>query len=125
MLPNYLCLFFARSFLVIIFFYFSFPVIVTLGYLYVKRHPLLWSQTLYGIYLGIRSVASGLCLLVVVPYMKNTLKFRDTTIVLMSLVASAVSEVFFGLSIETWMVFAGILCHVYPVLINGTIKAAS
>ena len=79
----------------------------SLSYLYTKKFPLSWSQTMYGINAGYTVGIKGLALLLINPLLKKRLGMRDTSIMIMSLVTNAFGEMLFGFSTHTWMVFIG------------------
>ena len=85
----------------------------SVGYLYLKKSPLGWSQSLYGYYSGYNRLIIGVASLVIVPVFKDILHLPDTTILLVGLLSSSFSELFLSFSTKTWMVFMGRTVEIY------------
>jgi hypothetical protein len=78
-----------------------------IGYLYLRRQPLSWTQTRYGYYVGVLAIVHGIALIAIMPLMKNVMHITDTGILIFSTLLQAVAEAFFGFCTKTWMVFLG------------------
>ena len=89
----YICLWFTASWLI--------------GYLYLRRQPLSWTQSLYGYYVGVLALVHGVALVAIMPLMKKVMKVTDTGILIFATILQAVAEAFFGFCTKTWMVFLG------------------
>lgn len=89
--------------------------IYTVGYLFLKKSPLGWSQSLYGYYTGYQKLMMGLSCILIVPVFKEILHLSDTSILLIGLLSSSLSEFFFSFCTKTWMVFMG-MCIVLPLV---------
>ena len=77
----------------------------TVSYLFLKRRPLSWSQTTYGIFVGIYKFITAAALLTLVPLMKNKFRMHDSLIIILAIISTSLGELFFGLSTKSWMVF--------------------
>ncbi|KAI0228387.1 Solute carrier family 46 member 3 [Lamellibrachia satsuma] len=85
--------------------YVSFQPILSLGYLYVKRYPLSWSQSLYGQFKGVCIAVTGICAIVLVPLLKKKFYATETMMLVASLVSMFLSIILYGVSVKTWMLF--------------------
>ena len=86
---------------------FAFAATWSLAYLFTKKQPLSWPQSLYGYYAGYSTGLRSLSLLLIGPLFKRRLGMRDTSIMILSLLTNAAGEAFMGFSHVTWMVFVG------------------
>ena len=80
---------------------------MTLGYLYVRKQPLSWSNTLYGIWASYTLFVGSLGVVTILPLLKNRLHMRETTILFLALVSMSASCAMFAFSVNTWMAFGG------------------
>lgn len=83
----------------------SYQAIYTLGYLFLKKQPLSWSQSFFGYFVGLHKGILGTALIVFVPLMKYKGHLRDTTIVMFAIISSSLGELIFACSTKTWMIF--------------------
>lgn len=79
----------------------------SLAYLYVRKQPLNWSQTLYGYYNGCAAILSMVGPLLILPLLRAKLRMRDTNIIVLAFTSTTMSMVWFAFSTQTWMVFMG------------------
>ena len=77
----------------------------TVSYLFLKRRPLNWSQTTYGVFVGFYKLITASALFTIVPLMKNRFHMHDTAIIIWAVISTSVGELLFGLSTRSWMVF--------------------
>lgn len=77
----------------------------TVSYLFLKRRPLNWSQTTYGIFVGFYKLVTATALFTLVPLMKSRFNMHDSAIIILAIISTSVGELFFGLSTKSWMVF--------------------
>ncbi len=75
------------------------------GYLMLKRRPLSWTQTLYGLWMGLVSGLRGITLLVFVPLVRRFLRPRDTTLLIFALVSSTLGQFIFSAGTYDWVIF--------------------
>lgn len=85
--------------------YSAFQPVVSLGYLYVKRYPLSWSQSLYGQFKGMFVAVTGAFAIILVPLLKNKFLVAETKMLVASLVSMCLAVLLFGVSVATWMIF--------------------
>ena len=76
-----------------------------LSYLLLKRQPLSWSQTKYGIWIGVRHCFTGTFLVIVVPILRKYLDPKDTTLLIPGLISAALGEMVLSVGISDWIVF--------------------
>ncbi len=93
------------------------------GYLFLRRYPLNWSQALYGYYVGFLLTIRGFNLLVLVPLLKGWVHVKDTTLFFLGILSFATSEFLFAFVRTTWQVFTGecntlvyLKCYEYAIL---------
>ena len=79
--------------------------IFALTYLVVKRQPLSWSQTKYGVWMGLRNCFGGTFLVVVVPILRKYLDPKDTTLLLAGLISAALGQLVLSIGTYDWIVF--------------------
>ena len=77
------------------------------AYLYLKRQPLSWSQSMYGGWEGFRNVITGTGSLIILPLIKRYSAVPDTIILGLALLSTGASMILIGLSKVTVMVFLG------------------
>ena len=75
-----------------------------LAFLFVKKQPLSWSQTLFGYYHGLKRMLQSLGLFVVLPLLKKA-GLADAVILMIGILSSTAGQIIFGFSTTTWMVF--------------------
>ena len=78
-----------------------------IGYLFLRRQPLSWSQTLYGVFNGYSDAVFTLFVLFGIPFLKVRLRWRDTTLMLVGVVSQCIGQAYMGFCVVTWMVFLG------------------
>ena len=88
----------------------------TISYLFLKKRPLSWDQTTYGIFVGIYKFVTASALFTFVPLMKNKFKMHDSMIIILAIISTSVGELLFGLSTHSWMVFLCELNVNFPIL---------
>ena len=62
---------------------------------------------MYGYWRGVSAGTGAITILALVPLLKRTVRVEDTTLLIISYVASAISKVVFGLATQTWIAFLG------------------
>ncbi len=82
------------------------------GYLFLVRYPLNWSQSLFGYYAAFLLAIRGVNLLIVVPLLRERFRTKDTTLFFLGILSFAVSEFLFAFVSTTWQVFTG-ECSMY------------
>ncbi len=85
----------------------SFSAHWLIAYLYLKRQPLSWSQSLYGYFVGFRNLIEGFGGLVMIPFIKRWVYVPDTAILGAGLATGGLSLILTGLSTVTFCVFLG------------------
>ncbi len=83
------------------------------GYLFLMRYPLNWSQSLFGYYVGFLLTIRGINLLVLIPLLKVRFQIRDTTLFFLGILSFATSEFLFAFVRATWQVFTGEYWYIY------------
>ena len=78
-----------------------------IGYLFLRRQPLSWTQSMYGYYVGCSAFSHGFALLCIMPVLKRRLHMTDTGILIFATFLQAGAEAVFGLCTVSWMVFLG------------------
>ncbi|KAK6183630.1 hypothetical protein SNE40_011067 [Patella caerulea] len=86
-------------------------MIVTSGeidvlYLYVTRHPLNWSTTMYGYLKGLENFLRGITLITVMPVLKYKFHLKDTTLIIVGLLTRITAFIFYSFQ-HTWTMFTG------------------
>ncbi|XP_055957275.1 proton-coupled folate transporter [Patella vulgata] len=75
-------------------------------YLYVRRHPLNWSTTMYGYLSGFENVLRGITLIAVMPVFKYKFHLKDTTLIILGISSRIVGFTFYSFG-YTWTMFTG------------------
>ena len=75
------------------------------GFLMLKRRPLSWTQTMYGLWRGISSGLRGLFVLIIIPVLRKYFHPRDTTLLFGALLSSAIGQIIFSAGTYDWIIF--------------------
>ena len=86
---------------------FSVPALYSVAFLFLRRQPLSWSQSQYGIFVGYGRMLSGVFSLFFIPLLKHYVDAKDTVLLILGLLSSCASELYFAFCVLTWMVFLG------------------
>ena len=85
----------------------------SLVYLYTKKYPLSWSQTMYGIYTGYTLLLQGIAAFLIGPLLQKRIGMSDITVIMFSMFMTGMGEVLFSFCTKTWMVFIGYVIGAY------------
>lgn len=78
-------------------------------YLYLKKSPLNFSQSLYGIYRGLKSFSLGLGLLLILPILRYVFNISDITCVILGTLSKCASDFLYAMDQSKMIIFLSML----------------